>query len=161
MDAIISSALETICVQGQAGLSLASLWTELSNLNNNSLTPSFKASIYSNLLRIPSLQFLSPQNDPFDPNDAAIQLLEDAEKLGVKIVASLQLRDNFVGLYDTPAANANLSVPQRRTLERLAIARLDSPCYEIQFVFCLILLETVMLCAPSDAILLLIWNWLL
>ncbi|KAJ0006939.1 hypothetical protein Pint_29068 [Pistacia integerrima] len=123
MDAIISSALEAICVQGQTGLSLASLWTELGNLNDNSLTPSFKASIYSNLLKIPSLQFLSSQNDAFDPNDAAIQLLEDAEKLGVKIVASLQLRDNFVGLYDTSAANSNLSAPQRRTLERLAVAR--------------------------------------
>lgn len=118
MDAIISSALEEICSQGQNGLSLSYLWTRL-NIDNS---PYLQASVYSNLLKVPSLHFQSPKNGAFDANDAQIQRIEEAEKLGLKIVACSQLRDNFVGLYDK-SSNSGISAPQRRALERLAIAR--------------------------------------
>ncbi|KAJ4717806.1 B-block binding subunit of TFIIIC [Melia azedarach] len=120
MDAIISSALEEICSQGQNGLSLSYLWTRL-NIDNS---PYLQASVYSNLLKVPSLHFQSPKNGAFDANDAQIQRIEEAEKLGLKIVACSQLRDNFVGLYDK-SSNSGISAPQRRALERLAIARSD------------------------------------
>ncbi|XP_026379242.1 uncharacterized protein LOC113273868 [Papaver somniferum] len=48
---------------------------------------------------------------------------QEAEKLGLRVVAAEHLRDSFVGLYDLKAADAGISVPQIRTLERLARAR--------------------------------------
>ncbi|KAL5757388.1 hypothetical protein ACOSP7_019999 [Xanthoceras sorbifolium] len=123
MDSLISSALDEICSQGQTGLSLSSLWPRLENSLSLSLSPSLRASIHSNLLKIPSLQFRSPKNAAFDASDASIQRVEDAERLGLRIVASSQLGDSFVGLYDMSSGSSGLSAPQRRVLERLALAR--------------------------------------
>ncbi|XWS20082.1 hypothetical protein CRYUN_Cryun31cG0071000 [Craigia yunnanensis] len=114
MDSIISSALEEICFHGQGGISLSSLCSKLDIL------PPLKSSLWKNLLSIPALRF-KPRNAEFlSPNDVWIQCAEDAEKLDVKILADEKLRNNFVGLYDE---NVQISSQQRRTLERLAIAR--------------------------------------
>ncbi|XVF86888.1 hypothetical protein PTKIN_Ptkin18bG0077000 [Pterospermum kingtungense] len=114
MDSIISSALEEICFHGQGGVSLSSLCSKLD------IPPSLKSSLWENLLSIPALLF-KPRNAEFlSPNDASIQCAEDAEKLDVKIFANEKLRNNFVGVYDE---NVQISLQQRRTLERLAIAR--------------------------------------
>ncbi|XP_021901086.1 uncharacterized protein LOC110817003 isoform X2 [Carica papaya] len=117
MDSIISSALEEICSHGNAGLSISSLWFKLSA--DFPLSPSLKASIWKNLLLVPTLQF-EARNARYNNADSSVQCLEDAEKLGLRIIANEQLRDNFVGLYDAPS---NFSAVQRRALERLAIAR--------------------------------------
>ncbi|XVE51875.1 hypothetical protein DITRI_Ditri02bG0076100 [Diplodiscus trichospermus] len=114
MDSIISSALEEICFHGQGGIALSSLCSKLD------IPPPLKSSLWKNLLSIPALRF-KPRNAEFlDPSDASIQCAEDAEKLDVKIIADEKLRNNFVGLYDE---NVQISSQQRRTLERLAIAR--------------------------------------
>ncbi|XP_058005098.1 uncharacterized protein LOC110664370 isoform X2 [Hevea brasiliensis] len=118
MDTLISSALEEICCRGSTGLLLSSLWSTLTP------TPavSLKASLWSNLLSISSIQFFVPAEDsPFSATDPKIQRFEDAEKLNLKIVANEHLRDCFVGLYDTPSSS--IGPLQRRTLERLAVVR--------------------------------------
>ncbi|KAL9368682.1 hypothetical protein Peur_039881 [Populus x canadensis] len=115
MGTFISSALEEICYHGPAGVSLSSLCSTLA------LTPpSIKASLWTNLLSIPSLQFTVPGNDmPFSPDDDKIKRFEDAEKLYLKIVAKEHLRGSFVGLYDT--TSTGISSNQRRALKRLAM----------------------------------------
>ncbi|XWS12134.1 hypothetical protein CRYUN_Cryun37aG0063800 [Craigia yunnanensis] len=114
MDSIISSALEEICFHGQGGVSLSSLCSKLD------IPLPLKSSLWKNLLSIPALRF-KPRNAEFlSPSDASIQCAEDAEKLDAKILADEKLRNNFVGLYDE---NVQISSQQRRTLERLAIAR--------------------------------------
>ncbi|KAK2644052.1 hypothetical protein Ddye_019247 [Dipteronia dyeriana] len=118
MDSLVSSALDEICSQGQTGLPISSLWPKLENSLSLSLSPSLRASLHSNLLKIPSLLFRSPQNAALDAADASIQLVEDAERLGLRIVASSKLADSFAGLYDS-----TLSVSERRVLERLALVR--------------------------------------
>ncbi|KAL4366827.1 hypothetical protein GQ457_05G023790 [Hibiscus cannabinus] len=114
MDSIISSALEEICSQGQVGISLSSLCTKID------IPPPLKPSLWRNLLSIPVLRFKAPNAEFLCPTDASIQCAEGAEKLGIMILAHETLRNNFVGLYDE---NVQISFQQRRTLERLAIAR--------------------------------------
>ncbi|KAJ8755986.1 hypothetical protein K2173_024531 [Erythroxylum novogranatense] len=120
MDTLIASALEEICSRGPGGLTLTSLWSVLTP------TPSLplKSALWSNLLSVPSLQFTLPGKDtPLSPTDVTIRRFEDAERLCLKIAAKEQLRDCFVGLYDTPSSG--ISAPQLRALERLASARTD------------------------------------
>ncbi|XP_034900158.1 uncharacterized protein [Populus alba] len=118
MDNLISSALEEICYHGPSGVSLSSLWSTLTPKPS----PSVRASLWTNLLSIPSLQFTVPGYDlPFSADDSKIKRCEHAEKLGLKIVAKEHLRDSFVGLYDTPSTG--ISSNQRNALKRLAVAR--------------------------------------
>lgn len=58
---------------------------------------------------------------PFSSDESKIKRCEDAEKLGLKIVAKEHLRDSFVGLYDTPSTG--ISSNQRNALKRLAVSR--------------------------------------
>ncbi|XP_065866824.1 uncharacterized protein [Euphorbia lathyris] len=118
MDTLISSALEEICSRGSTGLPLSSLWAKLTPIPSGSL----KASLWTNLLSVPTLQFIvSGNNTPFSPTDPKIQRFEDAEKLNLKIVANEHLRDCFVGLYES--SSLGICPLQRSTLERLAVAR--------------------------------------
>ncbi|XP_039060768.1 uncharacterized protein LOC120204817 isoform X2 [Hibiscus syriacus] len=114
MDSIISSALEEICFHGQVGISLSSLCTKIG------VPLPLKPSLWKNLLSIPVLRFKAPNAEFLNPTDASIQCSEVAEKLNIIILAHETLRNNFVGLYDE---NVQISSQQRRTLERLAIAR--------------------------------------
>jgi general transcription factor 3C polypeptide 1 len=125
MDSITSSALEEICFHGKTGLSLASLWSQLNPcLSSSSLDLSLgvKKAVWAALLRVPSLRFWAG-NVSYTASDPLIQSLEDAEKLELKIAAEDCLRDNFLGLYNVHAANADIPLNQRRALERIAISR--------------------------------------
>ena len=125
MDSILNSALEEICSQGQNGVTLPTLYTKLSPLLssfNLDLSPGVKKAIWVGLLSVPTLQFQA-HTVSYSPSDPSIQSFEDAQKLNLKVFAKEHLRDNFVGLYNVQSANANMSSPQRRALERLAIAR--------------------------------------
>ncbi|CAN1162161.1 hypothetical protein LINPERPRIM_LOCUS1322 [Linum perenne] len=120
MDALISSALEEICYRGSSGVALSSIWGKLSPAPS----PSVKATLWSNLLSVPTLRFSVAGKDKlFGPDDPEIQLVEDAEKLKLKVVANEHLRDCFVGLYDVPSCGVRPL--QRRALERIAISRED------------------------------------
>ncbi|KFK36232.1 hypothetical protein AALP_AA4G095200 [Arabis alpina] len=119
MDSIVCTALEEICCQGNTGIPLVSLWSKLSL---PPLSTSVKSHLWRNLLSIPQLQFKS-KNTVYESSHASIQLLEEAQRLDLRIVANEKLRGNFVGLYDAQSNNTTISPIQRRVLERLAVAR--------------------------------------
>ncbi|KAF7814065.1 uncharacterized protein G2W53_028034 [Senna tora] len=121
MDSVVNAALEEICSQLQDGLTPAALWPRLQPVLSSSsldLSPGVKQAIWANLLLIPALQF-EVQKEPYSPVDPSIQSFEDAERLNLKIVSRKNLRDNFVGLYESNSLATN----QMRVLELLANAR--------------------------------------
>lgn len=127
MDSVVHDAVSEICAQGTNGISLKDLWPRLQNHLSSAgldLCDGVKKAIWSSLLNIPGLQFKS-QASSFSSQDASIQSFEDAEKLVLNVVAAEHLRNCFVGLYDIKAGDAGVSAPQRRVLERLAVARTD------------------------------------
>lgn len=116
MDQIVSAALEEICSQGANGISLKELWPKLQSsiyLCNN-----VKQALWTNLLNVPNLQFKA-RNVSYTPSDDSVRSFEDSERLNLKIVAAEHLRNPFLGLYE----DASIPSPQRRALERVAIAR--------------------------------------
>lgn len=126
MDSIIHSALEEICAVGANGITLSNLWLKLqSTLTLNGVDPcvNVKKALWTNLLDVPALRFESRKGASYDSRDSAIQLVENCDKLGIKIVAAQHLRNSFVGLYDVDACGDGISLQGRRVLERLAIAR--------------------------------------
>ncbi|MCL7028743.1 hypothetical protein MKW94_010002, partial [Papaver nudicaule] len=131
MDSIVSAALTEICSQGTDGIFLKDLWLTLQDSLSSSglsLCNGVKTTIYDRLVQMPGLEFKdsstanrkSSSNSSFGKKTCS---REEAEKLGLRIVAAEHLRDSFVGLYDLKAADAGISAPQRRTLEKLARAR--------------------------------------
>ncbi|OVA06628.1 B-block binding subunit of TFIIIC [Macleaya cordata] len=125
MDSIVSAALSEICSQGVNGISLTELWPKLHNsLCSSGFTncDGIKTAIWKGLLNIPVLQFEANELS-FCSQDPSIESFEEAEKLGLRIVAAEDLRDSFYGLYDLKAADAGISPRQRRILERIASAR--------------------------------------
>ncbi|PON96225.1 B-block binding subunit of TFIIIC, partial [Trema orientale] len=127
MDSVISSALEEICSHGEAGVSLpklcSSLNPSLSASNLDPSSPGFKQALWAGLLGVPALQFRAPHNATYGASDPAVQSFEAAESLDLKLVADERLRDSFLGLYNVHSSNAKLPSNQRRTLQRLALAR--------------------------------------
>ncbi|GAB2291702.1 hypothetical protein Dimus_025953 [Dionaea muscipula] len=124
MDSIVHSALEEICSQAANGILLTLLWPKLvPAVSSAGLHPcdTVKATIWANLLKVPALQFRA-QDTVFEPFDSRIQSFEDCEELNLRIVAGESLRDCFLGLYDCQVPDSGAS-PQRKVLERLAIAR--------------------------------------
>ncbi|KAH7865791.1 hypothetical protein Vadar_011204 [Vaccinium darrowii] len=125
MDSVVHYALEEICCRGATGLLLPTLWPNLHSplsSQNLPLCPNVKKALWTNLLNVPGLQF-EAKGVSYDSNDPGIQSVEECEKLCLKIVAAEHLRNSFVGVYDITASDAAISQPQRRALERLAIAR--------------------------------------
>ncbi|OMO66183.1 hypothetical protein COLO4_30699 [Corchorus olitorius] len=118
MDEIISSALEEICAKGRDGLAISSL---CSNLN---LSFEIKRALWTNLLKIPTIQF-QVRNLVYDSDDPSIRCFDDAEKLDLVIVAKDRLRDNFLGVYGFSLGVDEKEYRQQRlALERIATARL-------------------------------------
>ncbi|CAL5187324.1 unnamed protein product [Lathyrus oleraceus] len=109
MDSVLNAALEEICSQVEHGLTLQSLWSKLHSSHSSPLTTSFQKSIFTNLLRIPTLRF-DPPNPKFDANHG-----------NIKIFPQQTLANNFVGLYDPQL----LQQAQLRVLHLLANAKHD------------------------------------
>ncbi|XP_023749005.1 uncharacterized protein LOC111897275 isoform X1 [Lactuca sativa] len=127
MDTVVYGALEEICSQGANGLTLRGLWSKIpTHLSSNGLhlCTNVKKALWSNLLNIPSLRF-ECEGVTYDAEDPKIQSFEDAEAIDLRIIAAEHLLNSFVGIYDIKASDAGISQPQRRALERLAIARTD------------------------------------
>ncbi|XP_062087799.1 uncharacterized protein LOC133794533 isoform X2 [Humulus lupulus] len=125
MDSIISTALEEICSHGEAGVTLTTLWSSLNpslSASNLDLSSGLKQALWTGLLSVPSLQFHA-HSATYSSSDPSIQTFEAAETINLKLVAQENLRDNFLGLYNVHSSNASISLPQRRTLQRLAVAR--------------------------------------
>jgi general transcription factor 3C polypeptide 1 len=108
MDSALNAALEEICTHVEDGISLESLWSKLQSSTIITLTPSFQQSIFTNLLRIPTLRF-QPPNPNFDHQDHHL----------IKIFPQQTLADNFVGIYNPQS----LQQPYLRVLHLLANAK--------------------------------------
>ncbi|XP_022853182.1 uncharacterized protein LOC111374704 isoform X2 [Olea europaea var. sylvestris] len=127
MDSMVHSALEEICSQGANGLPIQNLWPKLgSSLSSHglSLCPDVKRALWVNLLDIPGLQFGSGVKVSCNSKEDLMKYsVEEWEQMNLKVVAPESLRNNFIGIYDVAASDSGISQPQRRALERLAIAR--------------------------------------
>ncbi|CAJ2638415.1 unnamed protein product [Trifolium pratense] len=109
MDSALNAALEEICTHVEEGITLQSLFSKLQSINLN-LTPSFQQSIFTNLLRIPTLRFEPPNPNPnYDQEDHNL----------IKIFPQQTLSHNFVGIYDPQS----LQQSQLRVLHLLANAK--------------------------------------
>lgn len=105
MDSVLNAALEEICsAQIEQGITLESLFSKLNS--SFPLSPSFKQSIFTNLLNIPTLRFEPPNPNNFnDPN--------------ITIFPQQTLTENFFGIYDSQS----LQQSQLRVLHLLANAK--------------------------------------
>ncbi|ONK81811.1 uncharacterized protein A4U43_C01F33110 [Asparagus officinalis] len=125
MDSIINSALEEICARGANGILVYDLCRSLGPVLSSSnlpLSAPIKRTIWNRLVSLPVLRFDS-DGGSVESRDSRIECLDEAEGLGLRIVADEELRSSFVGLDDLNAANAKISEEQRRTLDRIAAAR--------------------------------------
>ncbi|KAL2939303.1 General transcription factor 3C polypeptide 1 [Bienertia sinuspersici] len=121
METIVHAAIEEICAQGINGISLSLLWPRLhSSLSSAGLNlcSAVKRAVWSGLIGVPGLQFRASNGSEFDPKSKSF---EECESLNLTVFANEQLRRCFVGLYDVKASN--ITPPQQRVLERLALAR--------------------------------------
>ncbi|CAM6048916.1 unnamed protein product [Sphagnum compactum] len=145
MDALLSAALQEVAVEGIQGCSLPKLWaglqaaaaaaggtasssSSLSSLSKMQLTARTKQMLWQQLLKIPGLllfllQDESAQTELLECSSPLIQSVEEAETLGVCMIAPEGLRDCCLGIYDLKFCDAHLSKDQRDILERLARAR--------------------------------------
>jgi general transcription factor 3C polypeptide 1 len=140
MDALLSAALQEVAVEGIQGCSLPKLWARLqaaaagggtassSSLSKTQLTARTKQMLWQQLLKIPGLLLLllqdeSAQTELLECSSPSIQSVEEAETLGVCMIAPEGLRDCCLGIYDLKFCDAHLSKDQRDILERLARAR--------------------------------------
>jgi general transcription factor 3C polypeptide 1 len=125
MDSVVHAALEEICSKGEKGITLPNLWPKLeSTLSSNGLhiCTNVKKAIWINLLNIPGLQFKS-KDVYYEAQHSSIQFVENCDEMKLTVVAAENLRNSFIGIYDIQASDTAISLPQRHSLERLAIAR--------------------------------------
>ena len=132
MDSIVSIAIEEICAEGPAGISPGKLWSILQSpleSFNLQMDDSVKEIIWMRLLAIPDLIFRLSDGS-IGEGDPIIEIVDQAERMGVEIIAEEHLRDGFLGVSDLKASNVEITPILKKILERLAVAR-----YEI-FNFC-------------------------
>lgn len=127
MDSILASTLEEVCIRGSAGIPLTDLWPALQASLSSAGLPlcdAVKTALWSRLLFHPALRFEASDGSFLVPSDNFLRSFDEAERLGLKIVAEEHLKENFLGIYDLKAADGELSAEKKRVLERLALARL-------------------------------------
>lgn len=92
-----------------------------------------KQMLWKQVLHVPRITFLIPnlrESQTVEAGHPSIQLVEEAEKLGVHVVAPEGLRESCLGLYDGKLCDAAISRDQRELLERLAKARFAASTYQ-------------------------------
>lgn len=125
----MSTALHEIAVEAAQGCSLPKLWTGLQGAAaalEIDLDARVKQMLWKQVLHVPRITFLIPnlrESQTVEAGHPSIQLVEEAEKLGVHVVAPEGLRESCLGLYDGKLCDAAISRDQRELLERLAKAR--------------------------------------
>ncbi|CAL9066598.1 uncharacterized protein LOC103975842 isoform X4 [Musa acuminata AAA Group] len=125
MDCIVLVAIEEVCARAAAGIHVAELWPSLRGALSGAGLPPCDAVykvIWIRLLAHPGLRF-EAHGSPLGSQDPSIQSLEEAQRIGVRIIAEDHLRDSFLGIYDLKASSSDISQIQRAALERLAAAR--------------------------------------
>ncbi|KAG8079855.1 hypothetical protein GUJ93_ZPchr0007g5497 [Zizania palustris] len=128
MDALVSAALEEVCARLSAGLPVTDLWTALHGVLEAAglpIGPVVKRAVWARLIVLPVISVVLGEGDgegegaPFDSK----MNVEEAERRGMRLVASAALRDSFLGMYDRRFAKSELSAVQKATLERVGASR--------------------------------------
>ncbi|KAI5056476.1 hypothetical protein GOP47_0028294 [Adiantum capillus-veneris] len=126
MDALVAVALQEVAAEGEQGASLPNLWKWLESSSSRSgllLDPALKQALWKLLLSSSCLTFKDQSSIPLASITPSIQAYQDAEGLDIRIVASEDLRDSFLGVYAIRHSDSKLSTEQRRMLERIGRAR--------------------------------------
>ncbi|KAG8060168.1 hypothetical protein GUJ93_ZPchr0002g25488 [Zizania palustris] len=125
MDELVSAALEEVCARLSPGLPVADLWPALRGALEAAglpLGPAVKRALWARLIALPVIRLAVGEGNgaPVDPAEKDV---EEAERRGVRLVASAALRDNFLGMYDRKFAKSELSAVQKATLECVGASR--------------------------------------
>jgi general transcription factor 3C polypeptide 1 len=121
MDALVSAALEELCARPAHGIPVSDLWPALSGaFRAAGLPPDLpvKRVLFARLIALPVINLR-----PDSPNKEQEEDVEAAERRGARLVATPDLRDNFLGLYDHRYSASRLSDNQRKTLEHIGATR--------------------------------------
>jgi hypothetical protein len=82
-----------------------------------------KQLLWQALLHVPGMLLLLPNSAIMANSDASIQDVDEAERLGLQLVAPEGLRESSLGMYDLRVCDARLSKEQRSVLECIAKSR--------------------------------------
>ncbi|XP_062222673.1 uncharacterized protein LOC133921705 isoform X2 [Phragmites australis] len=128
MDALVSAALEEVCVRLAPGITVSDLWPALRGALEAAdlpLGPPVKRALWARLLALPVVRLVEGDGDgtPVAAGDPAGQDVEEAERRGLRLVASAAIRDNFLGMYERRFAKSELSSVQKKALECVAASR--------------------------------------
>jgi general transcription factor 3C polypeptide 1 len=124
MDALVSAALEEVCARLSVGLPVADLWPALSGaFQVAGLPPDLpvKRVLFARLMALPVINLV--EGEPPRLVQLPDKDVEVAERRGALLLATPDLRDNFLGLYDHRHSSSRLSDTQRKTLEYIGEAR--------------------------------------
>ncbi|OEL15716.1 hypothetical protein BAE44_0023265, partial [Dichanthelium oligosanthes] len=126
MDELVSAALEEVCARLAPGIPVADLWPALSGALNAAglpLGPPIKRALWARLLALRVVSLVEGDGAPVAAGDPVEKDVEEAERRGVRLVASAAIRDNFLGMYERRFAKTELSAVQKATLECVAASR--------------------------------------
>jgi general transcription factor 3C polypeptide 1 len=128
----VSAALEEVCARLAPGMPVADLWSALRralDVAGLPLGPPVKRALWARLLALHVVNLVEGDGDgdgaPVPAGDPAEKDVEEAERRGVRLVASPVIRDNFLGMYERRFAKTELSAVQKATLECVAASRCD------------------------------------
>ncbi|KAJ1280066.1 hypothetical protein BS78_04G203900 [Paspalum vaginatum] len=128
MDELVSAALEEVCARLARGIPVADLWLALRGALDAAclpLGPPVKRALWARLLALRVINLVMGEGDgiPVAAGDPAEKDVEEAERRGVRLVASAAIRDNFLGIYERRFARSELSGIQKETLESVGASR--------------------------------------
>uniref|UniRef100_A0A0E0L5X7 Uncharacterized protein n=1 Tax=Oryza punctata TaxID=4537 RepID=A0A0E0L5X7_ORYPU len=125
MDALVSAALEEVSARLSAGIPVTDLWAALHGALEAAglpIGPAVKRAIWARLIVLPviSVVLAEAEGPPVDDPKVGV---EEAEQLGMRLVASAALRDNFLGMYDLRYSKSEMSAIQKKALQRVGASR--------------------------------------
>ncbi|XP_066322054.1 uncharacterized protein [Miscanthus floridulus] len=128
MDELVSAALEEVCARLAPGIPVVDLWPALRGALDATglpLGPSVKRALWARILALRVVSLVEGGGDgvPVSAGDPAEKDFEEAERRGMRLVASAGIRDNFLGLYERRFAKSEFSAAQKATLECVAASR--------------------------------------
>ncbi|CAD6250175.1 unnamed protein product [Miscanthus lutarioriparius] len=128
MDELVSAALEEVCARLAPGIPVVDLWPALRGALDATglpLGPSVKRALWARILALRVVSLVEGGGDgvPVSAGDPAEKDFEEAERRGMRLVASAGIRDNFLGLYERRFAKSEFSAVHKATLECVAASR--------------------------------------
>ncbi|EEE64746.1 hypothetical protein OsJ_19602 [Oryza sativa Japonica Group] len=129
MDALVSAALEEVSARLSAGIPVTDLWAALRGALEAAglpIGPAVKRAVWARLIVLPVISVVlgEAEAEAEGPvvDDPKVGV-EDAERLGMRLVASAALRDNFLGMYDLRHSKSEMSAVQKKALQRVGASR--------------------------------------